>query len=72
MSPGAKMEYLEAIYVRYKQATRKEKHLFLMNSVKIATITESTRSEFLIILSDLQSLSPKSVANLLYTINPQL
>jgi len=29
MSPGAGMEYVEAIYVRYKRASRKEKTVIL-------------------------------------------
>lgn len=29
MSPGARMEYLESIYLRYKRATRKEKSMIL-------------------------------------------
>jgi hypothetical protein len=63
MSPQSKREYREAIYLRYKEASRREKKPSWMSSVPPAAATANTLSGFFEDSNALQNQSPKREEN---------
>ncbi len=73
MSPGARMEYLESIVVRYPKSSKKQKTAILDEFCqRLATITANTQFISCILSNGLSGLNLKNVVNLQSITNPTL